>query len=64
MKMYLKAQFESLISRNKMEVNVLGMGKPWVTDPDHWNFKAGRAATKVKNESLDAPRILPSIPFF
>ena len=64
MKRYLEAHFDSLISRNKLEVNVLGTGKPWVSDADHWNFKAGRAATKVNNESLDAPRILLSIPFF
>jgi hypothetical protein len=66
-KRYLKGHFESLISRNKLEVNVLGTGKPWVSDADHWNFKAGRVATKVNNESLDAPRmsrILLSIPLF
>ena len=64
MKRYLEGQFDSLISRNKMEVNVLGTGEPWVSDADHWNFEAGRVATRVNNESLDAPRILLSIPFF
>ena len=61
---YLEGQFESFNSRNKLEVNVLGTGEPWISDAVHWNYEAGRAATKVNNESLDVPRILLSIHSF
>jgi hypothetical protein len=61
-KKYLKAEFDSLLSRNVMEVNSLGTGMPWVADANHWNFQAGRAATQVNNEALDTPR--KSYPLF
>jgi Cys-Gly metallodipeptidase DUG1 len=62
---YLKGKFAALSSKNMLEpLKSLGTGKPWVADVKHWNFDAGKAATRVNNESLDALRILPSIPFF
>lgn len=62
-KKYLKAEFDSLLSRNVMEVNSLGTGMPWVADANHWNFQAGRAATQaVYNQDPELIREGGSIP--
>ena len=50
-KKYLRAQFRSLLTNNRLVVRSLGTAKPWVTDVNHWNFEAGKAATKVSHES-------------
>lgn len=44
---YLEAEFAKLGSKNKLAVECQHGGKPWVADPDHWNYKAAAKATKV-----------------
>lgn len=44
---YLKAEFAKLGTKNKLVIECLHGGKPWVADPDHWNYKAAAKATKV-----------------
>lgn len=44
---YLEGEFGKLNSKNKLVIERQGGGKPWVADPDHWNYKAAAKATKV-----------------
>lgn len=44
---YIQELFRSLDTKNKLEIECLHGGKPWVTDPDHWNFEAAKRATEV-----------------
>jgi Cys-Gly metallodipeptidase DUG1 len=44
---YLEAEFAKLGTKNKLVIECLSGGKPWVADPDHWNYKAAAKATKV-----------------
>lgn len=44
---HVKQEFEKLKTKNKMHIEALHGGKPWVTDPDHWNYTAAKIATKV-----------------
>jgi len=44
---YLEAAFAKLGTKNKLVVESLHGGKPWVADPDHWNYKAAAKATKA-----------------
>jgi Cys-Gly metallodipeptidase DUG1 len=46
-KKYLDEEFAKLGSKNTMELEDLHGGKPWVADPNHWNFEAAKRATKV-----------------
>ena len=43
---FLNQTFASLGSKNTMKVEMLHAGKPWYSNPDHWNFRAAAAATK------------------
>lgn len=45
---YLESEFAKLNSKNKMTIEYLHGGRPWVTDPKHWNFEAARRATEVR----------------
>jgi Cys-Gly metallodipeptidase DUG1 len=45
---YLKAEFAKLNSKNKMELEYLHGGKPWVADVRHWNFEAAKKAIEVR----------------
>lgn len=45
---YIEAEFAKLNSKNKLTVEFLHGGKPWVTDVNHWNFEAAKAATRVR----------------
>lgn len=38
-----------------MEIESLHGGKPWVADPNHWNYVAAATATEVESISLGAP---------
>ncbi len=44
---YLEAEFAKLGTKNKLVVECHHGGKPWVADPDHWNYQAAAKATKV-----------------
>ncbi|KAB5591097.1 Cytosolic nonspecific dipeptidase [Ceratobasidium theobromae] len=44
---YLEAEFAKLGSKNKMTVENLHGGKPYVADPNHWNFVAAAKATEA-----------------
>ncbi|KAI5120388.1 hypothetical protein M0805_000168 [Coniferiporia weirii] len=44
---YLKSEFAKLGSKNTMHVENLHGGKPWVEDPNHWNYVAASRATEA-----------------
>jgi hypothetical protein len=44
---YIESEFAKLNSKNKLTIESLHGGKPWVTDVNHWNFEAAKAATRV-----------------
>lgn len=46
-KRYLEAEFAKLKSKNKINVESLHGGKPWVADPDHYNYTAAAKATEI-----------------
>ncbi|KAH0831078.1 hypothetical protein J3R83DRAFT_13623 [Lanmaoa asiatica] len=51
------------LRKNKMNVEYLHGGKPWVADVNHWNFEAARKAIEaVWNKSPDYTREGGSIP--
>lgn len=43
---YVEQVFHRLHSKNTCHVQLLSGGKPWVTDPHHWNFRAAQAAVE------------------
>jgi Cys-Gly metallodipeptidase DUG1 len=45
---YLLAEFAKLNSRNKLKVENLHGGRPWVADHRHWNYEAAKRATEVR----------------
>lgn len=44
---HIKNEFAKLGSRNKLKVESLHGGKPWVANYHHWNYEAAKKATKV-----------------
>ncbi|KIO02527.1 hypothetical protein M404DRAFT_650522 [Pisolithus tinctorius Marx 270] len=62
-KAYLESEFAKLNSKNKMFVEYLHGGKPWVADVKHWNFEAAkRAIEAIYNKTPDYTREGGSIP--
>ncbi|KAH8112256.1 CNDP dipeptidase [Phellopilus nigrolimitatus] len=60
---FLEAEFAKLNSKNKMSVESLHGGKPWIADPNHWNYVAAKRATQaVYNVQPDLTREGGSIP--
>jgi len=60
---YLKAEFAKLNTKNKLSLENLHGGKPWVADPNHWNYVAARKATEaVYKKTPDYTREGGSIP--
>lgn len=60
---YVKQEFESLNSKNKLDVQLIHGGKWWVSNPNNWSFEAARKATKaVWNVDPDMTREGGSIP--
>jgi Cys-Gly metallodipeptidase DUG1 len=60
---HLEKAFAALNSKNKLTVEDLHGGKPWVTDHRHWNFEAAKRATKaVYKQDPDLTREGGSIP--
>lgn len=44
---YLESEFAKLKTKNKLTIEDMHGGRPWVADVKHWNFEAAIAATKV-----------------
>jgi len=60
---YLEEEFSKLGSKNTLKIEALHGGKPWMSDPEHWNFKAASKATeKVYGVVPDLTREGGSIP--
>ncbi|KAF8333112.1 CNDP dipeptidase [Cantharellus anzutake] len=60
---YLEGEFAKLNSKNKLKIENLHGGKPWVTDPGHWNYKAAIKATEtIYKKTPDLTREGGSIP--
>ncbi|KAF7440176.1 hypothetical protein PC9H_000520 [Pleurotus ostreatus] len=60
---YLQSEFAKLNSKNKLHIEDLHGGKPWVADHKHWNFEAAKRATEaVYKQSPDLTREGGSIP--
>ncbi|KIJ59897.1 hypothetical protein HYDPIDRAFT_32771 [Hydnomerulius pinastri MD-312] len=62
-KAYIESEFAKLNSKNKMNVEYLHGGKPWVADVKHWNFEAAKKAIEsIWKKSPDYTREGGSIP--
>ncbi|KAJ7687614.1 hypothetical protein B0H17DRAFT_1160434 [Mycena rosella] len=60
---YLESEFAKLGSKNRMELELLHSGKPWVADWKHWNYAAAIKATEaIYNKTPDLTREGGSIP--
>ncbi|KAJ2999386.1 hypothetical protein NUW54_g6946 [Trametes sanguinea] len=60
---YIEQEFAKLESKNKLKVEMLGGGMPWMADYKHWNYEAARRATEVVyKRSPDLTREGGSIP--
>jgi Cys-Gly metallodipeptidase DUG1 len=60
---FLESEFAKLKSKNKLTVENLHGGKPWVADPNHWNYVAAKRATEaVYKKTPDLTREGGSIP--
>lgn len=60
---YVQKCFAQLNSKNKVEVENLHGGKPWMADPTHWNYVAASKATEaVYGRKPDLTREGGSIP--
>ncbi|KAF8639234.1 hypothetical protein AX17_001719 [Amanita inopinata Kibby_2008] len=60
---YLKNEFAKLGSKNKLTLEDLHGGKPWIADINHWNFEAAKKATKeIYQQDPDLTREGGSIP--
>lgn len=44
---YIEEKFAELKSKNTMKIESLHAGKPWYSNPDHWNFRAASKATET-----------------
>ena len=49
---YLQQEFAKLESKNKLKVEMLGGGMPWMADYKHWNYEAAKRATEVSCGTL------------
>ncbi|KAL5514761.1 hypothetical protein ACEPAG_2077 [Sanghuangporus baumii] len=60
---HLEFEFAKLLSKNKLSVENQHGGKPWVADPNHWNYVAANRATQaIYNREPDLTREGGSIP--
>ncbi|KAF8839285.1 CNDP dipeptidase [Paxillus ammoniavirescens] len=60
---YIQSEFAKLNSKNKMTVEYLHGGKPWVADVNHWNFEAAKKAIEtIWKKTPDYTREGGSIP--
>jgi hypothetical protein len=51
-KAYIESEFAKLNSKNKLTLEDLHGGKPWVADYKHWNYEAAKKATEVRSVTL------------
>ncbi|KAJ7127526.1 hypothetical protein C8R43DRAFT_1027535 [Mycena crocata] len=60
---HLESEFAKLGSKNKMDIELLHSGKPWLADWKHWNYTAAIKATEaVYKKTPDLTREGGSIP--
>ncbi|KAG8741213.1 hypothetical protein FRC10_003172 [Ceratobasidium sp. 414] len=60
---YIESEFAKLNSKNKLTIENLHGGKPYLADPNHWNFVAAAKATEaVYGKKPDLTREGGSIP--
>jgi len=60
---YLKEEFAKLGTKSTLSIENLHSGKPWLADPNHWNYVAARKATElVYQQTPDLTREGGSIP--
>jgi len=60
---YIESEFAKLNTKNKLKIENLHGGKPWVADFKHWNYEAARRATQaVYKRTPDLTREGGSIP--
>ncbi|KAJ7083462.1 hypothetical protein C8R44DRAFT_822476 [Mycena epipterygia] len=60
---FLESEFAKLGSKNKMDLELLHSGKPWMADWKHWNYAAAiRATEAVYSKTPDLTREGGSIP--
>jgi Cys-Gly metallodipeptidase DUG1 len=58
---YLEAEFAKLNTKNKLDIEILHGGKPWVENFKHWNYEAAKKATEVRNFLIVIVIILTSL---
>ena len=51
---YVEQEFAKLNSKNKLKIENLHDGKPWVADHKHWNYEAASRAVQAR---LSASRV-------
>jgi len=49
---HIEKEYAKLGSKNKLTVESLHGGRPWVADHRHWNYEAAKRATKVRILSI------------
>ncbi|PWN43398.1 CNDP dipeptidase [Ceraceosorus guamensis] len=60
---HVQSEFKKLGSKNTMNIELANAGKPWLADPNHWNYAAAIKATeKVYGVKPDLTREGGSIP--
>lgn len=60
---YVNKEWAKMDTKNKMTVEMLHGGEPWVTDPNHYNYRAAHKATQdVYGVAPDYTREGGSIP--
>ena len=52
---YVQQEFAKLNTKNKLKIENLHDGRPWVADYKHWNYEAARRATEVRFPSVPRP---------
>jgi len=46
-KAHIESEFKKLGTKNRLNLEELHGGTPWVTDINHWNYEAAKIATRV-----------------
>ena len=52
---YVQQEFAKLNTKNKLKIENLHDGRPWVADYKHWNYEAARRATEVRFPPFSHP---------
>ena len=52
---YVEQEFAKLNSKNKLKIENLHGGEPWVADYKHWNYEAASRATEARLVPLIHP---------